>query len=166
MTTTPKLLVTTPDDRTIVMTRSFDAPRTLVFDAHTKPELVKRWMYGPDGWSFASCEIDLRVGGTLRYVWRHDDGREMQLSGIYREIARPERLVNTERFDFGCDAQAGEQLTTTTFVEKGGRTTLTSSTLYPSKEARDATLASGMEEGVVACYERLDAIVAEAQSRR
>ncbi|HEV2842730.1 MAG TPA: SRPBCC domain-containing protein [Chthoniobacterales bacterium] len=81
------------------MTRAFDATRDLVFDALTKPELVKRWLLGPPGWSMPICEIDLKVGGAYRYVWRHEDGREMGMGGTYREIVRPERLVNTELFD-------------------------------------------------------------------
>jgi len=94
------LKLTTPSDREIVMTRVFDAPRKLVFDAHIKPDLVKRWLLGPPGWSMLVCEIDLRVGGEYRYVWKRDsDGTEMGMGGVYREIAAPERLVTTERFD-------------------------------------------------------------------
>jgi uncharacterized protein YndB with AHSA1/START domain len=94
------LRVTTPSEREIVMTRVFDAPRHLVFDAHTRPELLQRWLLGPPGWSMPVCEIDLRVGGKYRYVWRHDrDGTKMGMGGVYREIASPERVVSTERFD-------------------------------------------------------------------
>src|SRR5207247_8670465 len=94
------LQLTTPSDREIAMTRVFDAPRKLVFDAHTKPELVKRWLLGPPGWSMPVCEIDLRVGGRFRYVWRRDnDGTQMGMGGVYREIVAPERIVNTEKFD-------------------------------------------------------------------
>ena len=90
MTNATALEITTPGDREIVMTRVFDAPRELVFDAHTKPELVKRWLLGPDGWSMPVCEIDLRVGGAYRYVWRRDtDGTEMGMGGVYREIVPP-----------------------------------------------------------------------------
>ena len=94
------LKLTTPSDREIAMTRVFDAPRQLVFDAHTKPDLVRQWLLGPPGWSMPVCEIDLRVGGKYRYVWRHDrDGTEMGMGGVYREIVPPERIVNTEKFD-------------------------------------------------------------------
>src|SRR5882757_3458873 len=96
---TGRLEVTTPTDREIVMTRVFSAPRRLVFDALTKPELVRRWLLGPDGWSMPVCEIDLRVGGSLHYVWRHADGREMGMHGVFREIAQPDRFVHTEIFD-------------------------------------------------------------------
>src|SRR3970040_1417373 len=100
MTNSGALKVTAHGDRQIVMTRGFDAPRTLVFDAHTKPEHVKRWLLGPPGWSMPVCEIDLRVGGKYRYVWRRDsDGKEMSMGGVFREIGPPERLVATERFD-------------------------------------------------------------------
>src|SRR5271167_1955115 len=94
------LKVTTPSDREIAMTRVFHAPRRLVFDAWTKPELVKQWLLGPPGWTMPVCEIDLRVGGTYRYVWRRDsDGSEMGMGGIFREIVPHERIVSTEVFD-------------------------------------------------------------------
>ena len=99
MKTPGALQVSTRGEREIVMTRAFAAPRTLVFDAFTKPELVKRWLLGPDGWSLPVCEIDLRVGGTYRYVWRHTNGQEMGMGGVYREIVVPERIVSTEKFD-------------------------------------------------------------------
>src|SRR6266508_1205650 len=123
MTNAGALLVTTPTDREIMMTRFFDAPRRLVFDAFTKPDLVKQWLLGPDGWSMPVCEIDLRVGGKYRYVWRRDkDGTEMGMGGVYREIVAPERIVNTERFDQAW--YPGEALGTLVLVEQGGKTTL------------------------------------------
>src|SRR5712664_4747460 len=118
-----KLQITTPSDREIAMTRVFDAPRRLVFDAFTKPELVKQWLLGPPGWTMPVCEIDLRVGGAYRYVWRHASGKEMGMGGIYREIVPQERLVCTELFDEAW--YPGEALTTTTLAEKDGRTTVT-----------------------------------------
>jgi uncharacterized protein YndB with AHSA1/START domain len=153
------LQLTAPGEREIVMTRGFDAPRQLVFDAHTKPELIKRWLLGPPGWSMPVCEIDLRVGGTYRYVWRHDrNGTEMGMGGLYREIVAPERIVHTERFDEAW--YPGEALNTLVLVEKGGRTTLTQTVRYESREARDAVLKSGMESGVAASYERLADLLA------
>src|ERR1700716_1207357 len=125
-----KLQITTPTDREIAMTRVFNAPRRLVFDALTKPELVKRWLLGPPGWSMPVCEIDLKVGGAYRYVWRHADGREMGMGGVYREIVPQERLVCTELFDEAW--YPGEALTTTTLAEKDGRTTVTTTVLYVS----------------------------------
>ncbi len=147
-------------DREIVMSRVFDAPARLVFDACTKPELVKRWLLGPPGWSMPVCEIDLKVGGKYRYVWRRDsDGKEMGMGGVFREIAPPERIVNTESFDDPW--YPGEALVTTVLVEQGGKTTFTQTMLMASREARDGVLKSGMERGVVASYERLDAVLAE-----
>ena len=155
------LKLTTPTDREITMTRVFDAPRCLVFDAFTKPELVKQWLLGPPGWTMPVCEIDLRVGGAYRYVWRHADGREMGMGGIYREIVPQERLVCTELFDKAW--YPGESLVTTTLVEQGGRTTLTSTMLYVSQETRDAVLKSGMERGVAASYDRLEELLASIE---
>jgi len=114
---TRTLKLTTRGDREIVMTREFDAPRRLVFDALTKPELVKQWLLGPPGWSMPVCEIDLRVGGTYRYVWRHTDGKEMGMGGVYREIVPQERVVCSELFDEPW--YPGEALVTTTLAEGG-----------------------------------------------
>jgi uncharacterized protein YndB with AHSA1/START domain len=149
-------------DREIVMTRMFDAPRRLVWDAHTKPELVKRWLLGPPGWSMPVCEIDLRVGGKYRYVWRRDfDGKEMGMGGVYREIVPTQRLVQTETFDDPW--YQGEALDTLVLVEQSGKTLLTQTMLLVSREARDAILKSGMEHGVAASYDRLEELVAEAR---
>jgi len=151
------LKLTTPTEREIVMTRIFDAPRRLVFDALSKPELVKQWLLGPPGWTMPVCEIDLRVGGAYRYVWRHASGKEMGMGGIYREIVPQERLVCTELFDEAW--YPGEALVTTILAEQGGRTTLTSTMLYVSQETRDAVLKSGMERGVAASYDRLEELL-------
>src|SRR6267378_1781568 len=157
-----KLQITTPSDRELAMTRVFDAPRRLVFDALTKPELVKQWLLGPPGWTMPVCEIDLRVGGQYRYVWRRESsGKEMGMGGVYREIVPQERLVCTELFDEAW--YPGEALVTTTLVEQGGRTTLTSTMLYVSQETRDAVLKSGMERGVVASYDRLEELLASIE---
>ncbi len=158
MMNTGDLKVTAPTDREIAMTRVFNAPRRMVFDALTKPELVKQWLLGPPGWTMPVCEIDLRVGGAYRYVWRHADGREMGMGGVYREIVPQERLLCTELFDEAW--YPGESLITTTLVEQSGRTTLTSTILYASEEARDGVLKSGMERGVAASYDRLEQILA------
>jgi uncharacterized protein YndB with AHSA1/START domain len=152
------LQVTTPTEREIVLTRAFDAPRHLVFDAFTRPELVRRWLLGPPGWSMPVCEIDLRVGGAYRWVWRNADGIEMGVSGVYREIVPPGRLVATERFDQAW--YPGEALTTTELVERDGRTILTTTVLYESREARDVALRSEMEKGVAASYDRLAELLA------
>jgi uncharacterized protein YndB with AHSA1/START domain len=153
------LTLTTPSDTEIVMRRMFDAPRRLVFKAMVEPELLKRWLTGPPGWAMVACEIDFRVGGSFRHVWRHDDGNEMSMCGVYREIVPPERIVRTETFAFGCDAQAGEQLACVLLTESEGKTLLALTVVYPSKESRDATIASGMERGVAASYNNLAALL-------
>ena len=153
------LQLTAPGEREIVMTRALDAPRQLVFDALTKPELLKQWLLGPPGWSMPLCEIDLRVGGKYRYVWRQDsDGTEMGMGGVYREIVAPQRLVTTERFDEPW--YPGEAVGTLVLVEQRGRTTVTQTMRYESREARDAVLKSGMEKGVAASYDRLADLLA------
>jgi uncharacterized protein YndB with AHSA1/START domain len=156
--TVGSLTITTPTDREIVMTRVFDAPRRLVWEAYTKPELVKRWLGVFAGWRLDVCEIDLRPGGKGRYVWRHENGQQMGLTMTYREVVAPERIVNTEKFDEAW--YAGEAVETLTLVERGGRTTLTSAVLYDSKEIRDAVLASPMETGVAASYDALAGLLA------
>ena len=158
MTKTATLQVTTPKEREIVMTREFDAPRKLVFDAMTKPELVQRWLLGPPGWTIPVCEIDLTVGGAYRYLWRNDEGTEMGMSGVFREIEAPERLVATERFDEAW--YSGEALDTSVLSEGDGRTTLTLTVLYESRETRDSVLESGMESGVATSYDRLAELLA------
>lgn len=152
------LKLTTRGDREIVMTRVFDAPRRLVFEAFTKPELVKQWLLGPPGWSMPVCEIDLRVGGKYRYVWRDANGNEMGMGGVYSEIAAPERLVATERFDEAW--YPGEAVGTLVLSERGGKTTVTQTELYESREARDAVLKSDMERGVAMSYDRLAELLA------
>jgi uncharacterized protein YndB with AHSA1/START domain len=152
-TETGTLQITTPSEREIVMSRVFDAPRSLVFDAWTKPELLKRWLGVRGGWSMVVCEVDLRVGGAYRFVWRGPDGAEMGMGGVYREIVPPERLVATESFDDPW--YPGEALDTTVLVEEGGKTTATTTVLYESEEIRDAVLESGMARGVAESYDML-----------
>lgn len=153
------LQITAHGDREIQMTRAFSAPRKLVFDAYTRPELVRQWLLGPPGWSMPVCEIDLRVGGVYRYLWRRDsDGSEMGVRGSYREIIPSERIVCTERFDQAW--YSGESVITTVLAEQSGKTLLTVTMLYESRETRDAVLKSPMESGVAASYNRLEALVA------
>jgi uncharacterized protein YndB with AHSA1/START domain len=153
MTETGTLQITTPSEREIVMSRVFDAPRSLVFEAWTKPELLKRWLGVRGGWSMVVCEVDLSVGGAYRFVWRGPDGAEMGMGGVYREIAPPERLVATESFE--DPSSPGEALDTTVLVEEGGKTTATTTVLYESEEIRDAVLDSGMARGVAESYDML-----------
>jgi uncharacterized protein YndB with AHSA1/START domain len=155
MKNTGNLKVTTPTEREIVMTRVFDAPRRLVWEAFTKPELLKRW-FGPRGWSMVVCEVDLKAGGGFRFVLRSPDGKEMGMRGAYREIVPPERSVHMESFD----DYPGESQVTGIFVEQEGKTTLTATVLYPSQEVRDIVLKSGMEHGAAESYDRLAELLA------
>jgi uncharacterized protein YndB with AHSA1/START domain len=154
------LKVTTPTDREVVMTRTFDAPRAMVFKAMTTPELIKRWLFQPPGWSMTACEEDIRVGGKYRWAWAGPDGQAMVVSGVYSEVVPPERLARTEQFDMGCNTPMGEQQTKFVFTEQGGKTLLTLTVLFPNKEARDGMIASGMEQGVSAGYDKMDEMLA------
>jgi uncharacterized protein YndB with AHSA1/START domain len=142
---------TTPSDREVVMTREVEAPRELVFDAWTKPEHVQQWMLGPSGWTMPVCEIDLRPGGEWHFVWARADGTEMEMRGEYREVTPPVRLVSTE--SWGGDWP--ETINTVTLSEEDGKTTITQTVLYPSQEARDAALETGMKDGVSLSFDRL-----------
>ena len=149
------LKVTTPSDREVVLTRVFNAPRRMVYDAITKPELLKRW-FGPHGWSLETCEVDLRVGGAWRYMLRGPDGSKMGMSGVYRELSPPDRTVHSERFD----DYPGQSIVTCVFTESEGKTTFVATVLYESKIIRDAVVASGMEHGAAESYDRLAGILA------
>jgi uncharacterized protein YndB with AHSA1/START domain len=151
-----KVVVTTPGDREVVITRSFDAPRKLIWECHTRPELVRQWLLGPPGWEMPVCRIDLKVGGKYRYEWKNTDGRTMGLGGTFREVAAPARLVANEMFD--DDWTGGETLVTQVFDEKASRTTLTLTVLYKSREARDGAIATGMTSGLDAGYDRLESL--------
>jgi uncharacterized protein YndB with AHSA1/START domain len=154
-----KLEVTIPGDHEVVMTRVFDAPRRLVFDAFTKPELIVRWLLGPDGWTMPVCEVDLRVGGKFHYVWRNDtEDQECALHGVYRDIAERERIVHVERFDEAW--YPDEAIITTAFEETGGSTIVTMTCRYESREGRDLAVEAGMDNGVARSYERLDDVLA------
>ena len=152
-----KLQITTPSDREITFTRVFDAPRKLVFDAWTKPELLKRWLYGPNGWSLEICEMDLRIGGKYRFVCHHTNGKAMGMGGIYKEVLPPERIVNTQLFDQNWTG--GEAIGTLVLIEKDGKTISTDTVLYASKEARDGALSTGMADGMETGYARLDEVL-------
>lgn len=166
MTRAGELSITTPTDCEIVMTRDFGASRERVFDAHTRPELVRRWLLGPGGWTMPVCEIDLRVGGRYRYVWEKSAGGEshsMGIGGTYVEIDPPGRLVWTERFDEAW--YPGEAVNTLLLEQRpGGGTRLTLTSLFESREARDTALRSGMETGVEAGFDRLEQLLAEETS--
>ena len=158
MTSAKRYQTSLPGEREFTLTRTFDAPRRLVFDAYTRPEMIKKWLFGPAEWPMVVCEIDLRVGGKLRYVWRNKERGDMGMSGVFQDVAVPERLVHTELFDE--DWTGGETLLTTTFVESGGRTTVAATVRYSSQAARDAVLKTPMLEGWSQGHDRLDELLA------
>jgi uncharacterized protein YndB with AHSA1/START domain len=155
MKNTGTLKVTTPSEREIGLTRVFDAPRHLVYDALTKPELLKRW-FGPRGWSLTVCEVDLRVGGAWRFVLQGPDGHTMGMRGVYRELAPFGRMVHTESYD----DYPGESVVTTALIEQGGKTILEATIRYDSQEVRDAVIKSGMEHGAAESHDRLAELLA------
>jgi uncharacterized protein YndB with AHSA1/START domain len=153
-TSTSGTVFSTPSDREVAWTRSFAAPRERVFRAFTEPEHVQRWMLGPEGWTMPVCEMDLRVGGEWRCVWRNGDGEEFTIQGVFREIERPARLVYTESM------MGSEAVQTVVLTEEGGITTVVSSLRYGSRAERDAAIATGMAEGASQSYDRLAEVLA------
>ncbi|MCZ8155321.1 MAG: SRPBCC family protein [Leptospira sp.] len=153
------LQLRTPSDKEIYWTREFHAPNKLVFDSMTKPDLIRRWLLGPEGWSMPVCKVDLRVRGRYRYVWSHPERGEMGVGGVFKEINAPTKLVNTERFDQSW--YPGEAIGTVILEEKNGKTILHSTMLYESKTARDTVLESKIELGLSLGYSRLVAVLAE-----
>jgi uncharacterized protein YndB with AHSA1/START domain len=162
MSPTHALQVSKPSDLELVMTRTFDAPAHLVFQALTTPALLQRW-YGAGGWSLVSCEIDLKVGGAWRFVTRRPDGKEIGQHGVYREITSGRRLVNTESWE---DWNPGELLVTTVLDEENGKTRFTSTLLFPSQKVRDMLLDLGMTSGAADSYDRLAECLASLASER
>jgi len=159
MNTPSDIVITTPSDREVVMTRAFDAPRALVFEAFTSPELLPQWLEAPDR-SMTVCEVDLRVGGAYRFVWTGPGRKDVGSYGVYRDIT-PERIVRTEAW---VDWDAGEVLVTTEFAEEHQQTVVTVRALFPSREIRDAVLEAGMKSGAAANYDRLTLFLARRQT--
>lgn len=151
-----EVTVSLPSDQEIVMERVVNAPRELVFDAWTDPKHLPQWMLGPEGWAMPVCEIDLRPGGKWHFEWNKGDGTEMVMHGTYKEVTPPERLVSTE--NWGGDWP--ETINTLTLSETDGKTAVTLNLLYPSKEARDKALKTGMKEGMTEGLARLDEYLA------
>ena len=145
----------TPSDTEYVMRRVVDAPRSVVFDVWTNPVHVPNWLLGPEGWTMPVCEIDLRPGGKWRYVWRKADGSEIELSGVYREVSPPARLVMTE--SWGDDWPA--TLNTLVLTEAAGQTTITLTVKYPSKDAREAAVKTGAKDALDQGFARLDRLL-------
>jgi uncharacterized protein YndB with AHSA1/START domain len=162
--TTEKANVTLPSDREVKVTRSFKAPRTLVYRAYTEPALVRRWMLGPPGWAMPVCEMDVRVGGAFRWRWRSDaDDKEFGFWGVFREVEPEARLVHTEIYDPGSTGVAhsgdAEAVVTVSFTEDRGITTVTTLIDFGSKEARDGAMATGMTDGMEQSYQLLDRLL-------
>lgn len=151
----------TPTPTSIRVVRTFDAPVDLVWRAHTEPELVKQWMTGPEGHTLPVCEIDFRVGGSARYVWKNPEF-EMGMTAEFKEIVEHQRVVYTERYDSWPE---GATTVTATFVQDGSTTTITVDIEYLTQEARDLAMQPGFEEGFAASYEQLDPILADLSAR-
>jgi uncharacterized protein YndB with AHSA1/START domain len=157
------LQVSTPTDTTIVLTRTFHAPRRLVWEAMTDPVKMRRWMLPPPGWTMTVCECEARVGGSLRLAFKNEDADPvMTLEGVFTEVVPHERMVHSETMAMGSGETIGTLVETHEFTEKGGVTTLRITQAYDSKDARDGAIASGMDQGMEAGYKQLDAMLAQS----
>ncbi len=161
MTNNHKSTVSLPNDLEVVVIRDFDAPREVVFDAWTRPEIVSRWLLGPPGWTMPVCEMDLTVGGKFRWRWRNEAGAEFGFVGEFREIVRPSRIVHTELYDPGDVGgnMGGECLVTSVFAQIAGGTQQTMTMRFQSKADRDAALKTGMTDGMELSFQKLDALL-------
>lgn len=146
----------TPTDNQVVVTRVVRAPGKLAFEVFTSSKHLPNWMTGPEGWTMPICEVDLRPGGTWHYVFRKSDGTEMDMRGSFREVKPPERVVSTEQWG----PEWPETINTVEFSERDGLTTMTMTITYPSREARDAALQTGMKDGMETSYARMDRYIA------
>ncbi len=156
------LQVSTPTDTTIVLTRTFNAPRRRVWEAMLTPDKMRRWTLLPPGWTMTVCECDARVGGVLRLVSKSQEADPaMMLLGVFTEVLLHARAVHTEVMMLGSGQPIGSQVETHEYAEKNGVTTMRITQVYPSKEARDDALASGMDQGMEAGYQQLDAMLAQ-----
>lgn len=154
MISLPKVEVTSAKDGVLEMVTDIAAPRELVFRGLTEPALIRQWLLGPDGWDMPICEVDLRVGGEYRYGWSHPDHPSFGMNGVYQEIEPPERIVHTEVYE---DSEA---LITTVLSEQEGKTRLAMTMVFPSQEALEGALATGMTTGMTRSYERLQELLA------
>lgn len=156
------LQISTPTDTTIVITRTFNAPRRLVWEAMTTPAKMRCWMLPPPGWTMTICECDARVGGALSLAWKNQDADPfMTLKGVFTEVVPHERMVHTEKMEMTGVGVVGSQLETHEFAENGGVTTMRITQQYDSKAARDEALGSGMDQGMEAGFQQLDAVLAK-----
>ena len=156
------LQLSTPTETTIVMTRAFDAPRRLVWQAMFTPDRMRRWMLPPPGLTITTCECDTRVGGALELAWKSAEADPaMTLRGVFTEVVLHERIVHTETMALGSGQMVGSLVEKHEFAEQGGVTTMRITQTFSSKDARDGALASGMDQGMEACYAQLDAVLAQ-----
>ena len=161
LTPAKNLQIATPTDTTIVLTRSFNAPRRLVWEAMFTPARMRRWMLPPPGWTLTVCECEPRVGGALNLAWKSEEADPfMTLRGVFTEVAPHERAVHTETMALASGQTVGSLLEKHEFTERGGTTTMRITQTYNSKEDRDGAIASGMDQGMEACYQQLDALLA------
>lgn len=155
------LQLSTPTDNTIILVRAFNAPRRLVWEATFTPDKMRRWMLPPPGWILTTCQCDPRVGGALDLAWKSDEADPaMTLRGKFTEVVLHERAIHTETMALGTGQEIGSLLEKHEFSEEGNITTMRITQTYDSKEARDGALASGMDQGMEACYQQLDAVLA------
>jgi uncharacterized protein YndB with AHSA1/START domain len=163
--TIEKAQVSLPSDREVRVARSFKAPKAVVYRAYTEPELVRRWLLGPPGWKMPVCDMDVRVGGAYRWVWKsEEDGSEFGFHGIFRDVQPQAKLVHSEVFDpgsVGGEYPGREAIVTVTFTEEGGVTTVTTLIDFGTREARDGAVATGMTDGMEQSYQLLDRLLAE-----
>jgi uncharacterized protein YndB with AHSA1/START domain len=156
--TSKSLHISTPTDTTIVLVRAFNAPRRLVWEAMFTPERMRRWMLPPPGWTLTTCRCEPRVGGVLDLAWKSDEADPaMTLRGTFTEVVLHERAVHTETMALGSGQEIGSLLEQHAFTEDGSVTTMRITQTYGSKDARDGAIASGMDQGMEACYQQLDA---------
>jgi uncharacterized protein YndB with AHSA1/START domain len=156
------LQITTPTDTTIVLTRDFRAPRRLVWEATTTPDKMRRWMLPPPGWTLEGCEVEPRVGGSLKLTWSSADANPaMTLRGEWLEFSPYDRMVHTETMTLGSGETVSSLVETHELTETAGVTRMRITQTYRSKADRDAALAGGMDEGMEACYRQLDEVVAQ-----
>lgn len=162
VTTMEKAQVSLPSDTEVRVSRSFNAPRALVWRAYTEPKLVTQWLLGPPGWTMPVCEMDVRVGGKYLWRWRSDaDGKEFGFHGVFEDVSKPAKIVHTEFYDpgdVGGDMGDGA-LISVEFVEKNGITTMISTMDFKTKDARDAAVSTGMTDGMEMGYQRLDGLL-------
>ena len=162
-TTAPSgLQISTPTDTTIVLTRTFNAPRRLVWEATFTPDKMRRWMLPPPGWTLTTCECDARVGGKLSVAWKSDEANPaMTLQGEFTDVVPHEHAVHTETMALGSGQTIGSLVERHEFADKGVATAMSITQTYNSKDDRDGALASGMDQGMEACYQKLEALLGE-----